>query len=66
MREQLLPSAILNYQIWQEESNAEEAKEDYKDLVRKLKSWVTNRIGWLDRQFASVQTLEKSLENGGF
>jgi hypothetical protein len=66
MREQLLPSAILNYQIWQDESNAEEAKEDYKDLVRKLKSWVTNRIGWLDRQFASVQTLEKSLENGGF
>ncbi|NCA98646.1 MAG: hypothetical protein EOM08_12745 [Clostridia bacterium] len=66
MREQLLPSAILNYQIWQEESNAEEAKDDYKDLVRDFKSWLTGRIGWLDRQFASVQTLEQSLANGGF
>jgi len=38
----------------------------YKDLVRELKGWLTSRISWLDRQFDSVQTLEKSLENGGF
>ncbi|MDD2458358.1 MAG: CotH kinase family protein [Eubacteriales bacterium] len=66
MREQLLPSAILNYQIWQDESNPEEAKDDYKDLVRSLKGWLTGRISWLDRQFESVESLENSLGNGGF
>jgi len=66
MREQLLPSAIRNYQIWQNETDGEEAKDDYKALVRTLKAWLTNRIAWLDRQFESEQTLKRSLETGGF
>lgn len=61
MREKLLPSAILNYQIWQNESDAEEAKDDYKVLVKDLKGWLTNRIAWLDLQFQSVQSLTESL-----
>ena len=55
MYEYLYESGMANAQLWPYRENGFERE------VSMLKTWMTNRLNWLDKQFASLQTVVDSI-----
>ncbi len=63
------PGGIIDthYEYLKESAHADNARWEYNDSfefeVEKLKTWLTNRIHWLDDQFTTLDTTVKSINN---
>lgn len=58
--EELLEAGLANDDAWQW-TYREYRGENYEEACESLKTFITDRIAWLDEQFASYETLVKSL-----
>ncbi len=62
----LAESAQANESLWYQNFgnnpwNPGNNQKDFATQIQRLKTYLTNRLNWLDAQFASVETLAKSL-----